>query len=575
MSTDPATTSSRPPAPAAPVSTFAPLRVPEYRRFWSAALVSHLGTFLQMTAGPWVMQEMTDSPLLVALVTTSLTLPRLLLTLPAGALADVIDRRSLMLVGQVTSALAVAAMAVLTATDLLTPVLLLGLSFLLGVGNAIGLPSFQTLIPDLVPRPMMAQAITLNSGAFNVARAIGPAIGGVMVGAGLASTAFGANAASYLAIVGVLLTFPRATVQDASRMPLWRSTATGMRYARFTRPIRVMLVVSATFAFTTASIQSLLPVKSTELGLGGGGYGTLYGIFGAGALVGVLTRERARARFRSRMLPGAVLTFGVSGVVLGLAAHPVLAAAALAVNGLCWVYTLVTMNATVQLLAPRWVRSRVVSLYILTIGLQPVGAFAAGGVAEFSTAGTAVALFNLGTIALGLLAFRLGLPVLGEFDEPAAPDDWHAPRHAHKVAGSPVLIANTWEIDREDVAEFLSLMRELRRQRFRTGAHRWSLYRDADRPTRITEFFMVHDWEEHLAQHARMDQEVAEVLSRARAFSHGDYPVTRHMAGLDILDASAPSIDEQLLTVHAEAHKTDGSLPLRPEPDGREPDDAH
>ena len=380
--TEPVTTDpdDQPPsAGPAPVSTFAPLQVPAYRRFWSAALVSHLGTFLQMTAGPWVMQEMTDSPLLVALVTTSLTLPRLLLTLPAGALADIVDRRSLMLVGQTTSAVSVAAMAVLTATGLLTPVLLLGLSFLLGVGNAIGLPSFQTLIPDLVPRPMMAQAITLNSGAFNVARAIGPAIGGVLVGAGLASTAFGANAASYLAIVGVLLTFPRATVQDTSRMPLWRSTATGMRYARFTRPIRVMLAVSAMFAFTTASIQSLLPVKSTELGLGGSGYGMLYGLFGAGALVGVLTRERARARFRRRMLPGAVLTFGVSGVVLGLAPPPRRSPAPrLTVNGLCWVYTLVTMNATVQLLAPRWVRSRVVSLYLLAIGLQPVGAFAAG-----------------------------------------------------------------------------------------------------------------------------------------------------------------------------------------------------
>jgi MFS family permease len=570
VTTDPAATSPRPPAPAAPVSTFAPLRVPEYRRFWSAALVSHLGTFLQMTAGPWVMQEMTDSPLLVALVTTSLTLPRLLLTLPAGALADVVDRRSLMLVGQVTSALAVAAMAVLTATGLLTPVLLLGLSFLLGVGNAIGLPSFQTLIPDLVPRPMMAQAITLNSGAFNVARAIGPAIGGVLVGAGMASTAFGANAASYLAIVGVLLTFPRATVQDNSRLPLWRSTAMGMRYARFTRPIRVLLAVSAAFAFTTASIQSLLPVKATELGLGGSGYGTLYGIFGAGALVGVLTRERARVRFRGRMLPGAVLAFGVSGVVLGLAGHPVLAGAALAVNGLCWVYTLVTMNATVQLLAPRWVRSRVVSLYILAIGLQPVGAFAAGGLAELTSAGISVAVLNLGTVVLGLMAFRLGLPVLGEFDEPAAPDDWHVPRHAQHVAGSPVLIANTWEVDRDDVEPFLALMRELRRQRFRTGAHRWSLYRDADRPTRITEFFMVHDWEEHLAQHARMDQEVAEVLARAREYAHDEFPVTRHMAGLDILDPSAPTIDEQLLTIHAEAHKTDGSLPLQPEPDGPE-----
>ncbi|WP_229730535.1 MFS transporter [Egicoccus halophilus] len=563
MTTDPTRLTPTSPAPQqAPVTTFAPLQVPEYRRIWIAALVSHLGTFLQLTAAPWVMQEMTNSPLLVALVTTSLTMPRLLLTLPAGALADIVDRRTLMLIGQFTSALAVAAMAVMTATGILTPYWLLGLTFVLGVGNAIGLPSFQTLIPDLVPRRMMAQAITLNSGAFNVARAIGPAIGGIVVGAGFASSAFGANAASYLAIVGVLLTFPRAKVEDTRRQPLWRSTAAGVRYARFTRPIRVLLGVTATFALTTASIQSLLPVVSTELGLGGTGFGVLYGLFGAGALVGVLTRERARVRFAGRMLPGAVLTFGVSGVVFGVAPHPVLAGAALAVNGLCWVYTLVTMNATVQLLAPRWVRSRVVSLYVLAIGVQPVGAFAAGALAEWVGAGTSVAVFNVGTVLLGLLAFRLGLPVLGEFDEPAAPDDWHVPRHARHVAGSPVLVANTWEIDHDDAEEFLAVMRDLRRQRFRTGAHRWSLYRDADRPTRITEFFVVHDWEEHLAQHARMDQEVADVLARARAFDRAEGPVTRHLAGLDVLDSHAPPVDEQLLTIHADAHRADGSLPL-------------
>ena len=552
------------------MSTFAPLRVRAYRRIWTAALVSHLGTFLQLTAGPWVMKELTESPFLVALVTTALTLPRLLLTLPAGALADVVDRRTLMLVGQATSAVAVAVMAVMNVAGTLTPNWLLGLSFLLGVGNAIGLPAFQTLIPDLVPRSLMAQAITLNSGAFNVARAIGPAIGGIVVGAGFASAAFGANAASYLAIVGVLLTFPRAAVDDTRRQGLWRSTAMGVRYARFTRPIRVLLGVTAIFALTTASIQSLLPVVATELGLGGAGFGVLYGLFGVGALGGVLSRERARVRFGRNMLPGAVLVFGVSGVVFGLAPHPVVAGAALVVNGVCWVFTLVTMNASVQLLAPRWVRSRVVSLYVLAIGLQPVGAFVAGALAEGVGGGLAVAVCNLGTVALGVAAFRLRLPVLGEFDEPAIPDHWHVPRHARQVAGSPVVVANTWEIDRDDAEAFFAVMRELRRQRFRTGAHRWSLYRDADRPTRITEFFVVHDWVEHLAQHARMDHEVADVLARARGYDRAGGPVTRHLAGLDVLDPSAPTVDEQLLTVHAEAHQTDGSVPL--DADGRDED---
>jgi quinol monooxygenase YgiN len=135
-------------------------------------------------------------------------------------------------------------------------------------------------------------------------------------------------------------------------------------------------------------------------------------------------------------------------------------------------------------------------------------------------------------------------------------------RHARHVGGSPVIVATTWEVDRDEVHEFLAVMRELRRQRFRTGAHRWSLYRDADRPTRITEFFMLHDWEEHLAQHARMDAEAAAVLARARAFDRADGPVTRHLAGLDVVDNDAAPIEDQLLTVHEELHRHDGSVPL-------------
>lgn len=551
--------------------TLAPLRVREYRRMWGAAVVSHLGTFLQLTAAPWLMNELTGSPLLVALVTTALTLPRLLLTLPAGVLADAVDRRTLLLVGQATSAVSVAAMAVLSFLGLLTPVTLLALTFALGVGGAIGLPSFQTLVPDLVPRALMAQAITLNSAAFNVARAVGPAIGGAFVAAGLAGAAFGANAASYLAVIGVVLTFPRQTVDDPARQTMWRSAALGVRYVRFTRPIRILLAVAGAFSLTAVSVQALLPnVTSDDLGLGGGAYGILYGLFGAGALLGALTRERARVAFGRRLLPGSIVAFGVAGIVFGLAPTGMVAGMGLALGGLMWVWTMTTMNASVQILAPRWVRGRVVSLYMVAIGLQPVGAFAAGLLAEWVGAGRSVAVLSVGTIALGLAAARWDLPVLGQLEEPAPPEDWVTPQHATHVAGSPVLVATTWTIDPEDLEEFFTVLRELRRQRFRTGAHRWSVYRDADVPNRITEFFAVHDWEEHLAQHARMDAEAAAVVARARAFDRDGGPRTRHLAGLDVVDPTAPPIAEQLLTIHEQLHRADGSVPLDGGP-GRDP----
>jgi MFS family permease len=543
--------------------TFGPLQVPAYRKVWSASVVGNIGTFLQLTAGPWLMNELTGSPLLISLVTTALTLPRLILTIPAGALADALDRRNLMIAGNVISALSTGAMALLAGAGAITPTSLLALSFALGVGNAITLPAQQTLVPDLVPSSMRAQAITLNSAAFNVARAVGPSIGGLLVGAGLTAASFGLNAATFVLVTGVLLSFPRQPVEDESRGHLFRAAALGVRYVRFSRPILVLIMLTGAFTLTATSVQTLLPsVASDDLGLGASGFGVLYGVFGLGALAGVLGRERARVLLGRRMLPGAITCFGIGGVVFGLAPRPLWAGAALVGCGVAWVWTLITLNATIQTLAPRWVRGRVISLYLLAIGLQPIGAFIAGAVAEGIGSGRSVALLCAGTVVLGLATFRVDLPVLGDVVEPGPPDDITMPPHAVQVAGTPVVVATTWVIDPEDTDAFLAAVRELRRARFRTGAKRWSLYRDADRPYRITEFFVVADWEEHLAQHARIDAHAASVIARARAFDRADGPITRHLAGLDILDSGAAPIAEQMLTVHEQLHATDGSMPL-------------
>lgn len=550
---------------AEPVGTFSPLAVPLYRRIWGTAVVSNVGTFLQLTAGPWLMNELTGSPLLVSLVTTALSLPRLLLTIPSGALADAVDRRTLMIVGNTVGATATSAMAVLAASGRMTPTWLLALTFVLGVGSAITLPAQQTLVPDLVERRLRPQAITLNSAAFNVARALGPSIGGLLVGAGLTATAFGLNAASFVLVVGVLLGFPKQPV-EAAPAPLLRSAALGLRYVRFTRPILVLIVVTTAFMLTSTSVQTLLPiVSSDDLGLDASGFGVLYGLLGLGALAAVVTREFARVRLGRAMLPGAMMLFGLGGVGLGVAASPMMAGVAITVAGMGWVWTLVTLNASIQTLAPRWVRSRVVSLYLLAIGVQPIGAALAGVLAEVVGSGTAVALLNVGTALLGLVAFRLDLPVLGEIDEPMPPDDYQAPQHAVEVAGTPVIVATTWEVDPEQVDVFLDTMRALRRTRMRTGALRWSLFRDADRPYRMTEFMVLPDWGEHLAQHARLDVEAASVIQQARSLDRAGGPITRHLAGLDITHRDAPPIAEQLITVHERLHATDGSVALLPQ----------
>jgi MFS family permease len=525
------------PPPAGPTPTLAPLRIPAYRRIWGAAVVSHLGTFLQMTAAPWLMFELTGSAFLTSLVTTFLLLPRLLLTLPAGALADIVDRRTLLIVGNLIGSSAVAAMAVLAGVDRLTPTWLLVLTLLLGSGTAIAMPAFQTLVPDLVPRPLLPQAITLNSGAFNVARAVGPALGGALVAAGLAVASFGMNAVSFLVVVAVLLTLPRDEVETVvgSRRHLLRATAIGVRYARFTPAIRSLLAITAGFTLTAASVQALLAPASAELGVGGVGFGVLYGAFGVGALVGVGTRERARLALGARMVPASIALFGVGGVVFGLAPNPVVAAGGLLVGGLTWVWTLITLNATIQLLAPTWVRSRVVALYALVVGVQPVGAVLAGALAERAGSGAAIAVATSITVVLGLYALRLDLPVLGDVEEPQpggleAPDEHQAPG----IPPGPVVVSTTYEVAEDEVDAFLDLMADVRRIRRRTGARRWQLHRDALERTRFTEHVEHTAWDEHVAQHARLETGDLATLKAARAMDVVGGPRTRHLSPVEV-----------------------------------------
>ncbi len=517
--------------------TLAPLRVPAYRRIWTAAVVSHLGTFLQMTAAPWLMLELTGSAFMVSLVTTFLLLPRLLLTLPAGALADVVDRRTLLIVGNLIGSSSVAAMAVLAGVGALTPTLLLALTLLLGSGTAIAMPAFQTLVPDLVPRPLLPQAITLNSGAFNVARAVGPALGGLLVAAGLVSASFGLNALSFLVVVAVLLTLPRDQVERVvgqSRRHLLRATAVGVRYARFTRDIRILLVVTAVFTLTAASVQALLAPVVVDLGLGGAAYGLIWGCMGAGALVGVATRERARIRLGARMVPASILLFGVGGVTLGLAPNGVTAGAGMSLAGLAWVWVLITLNATVQLMAPTWVRSRVVSLYALVVGIQPVGAFLAGALAERTGSGMAVAVATAITLILGMVALRLDLPVLGRVEEPRSAGLEVLDEHLRVEVRGPTVVTRSWVIDETHVERFLAGMREARRIRRRTGARRWDLHQDALEPQRFTEVVRYAAWDEQMVQRTRLDARDLEVLRALRDMDVRGAPTTRHLMPVDL-----------------------------------------
>lgn len=550
-----------------------PLRYGRFRRLWMASIVTNLGSFLQAVAASWVMLEMTGSALWVGLMVAAPTLPLLVVAMPAGAMADLFERRKIILFSQGLMMASAAATSLLAFAGLLNPPLLLALGLLLGTGTAFNLPSWQALVPDLVPAQHVASAVALNSAAFNVARAVGPALGGALVATAGADVAFALNALSYTAVLGAVASLPRHET-ETHHEPLGTAIASGLRYALFTPSYRWLLSVAACFAITSAVVQSVLPSFTAEVIRGGAGaYGLLLGAMGVGALIGAFTRPLAAGRLGPRMVPGSIATFGVVALALSQARTIPAAMLALVLIGVLWVYILATLNATAQLLAPDWVRGRIMSLYTISfMGLLPLGSILAGAVADAVGASAAVATMSAGTIVLGLVAARIPLPVLEDVRSPQPAVDALPPEHPPvDVIGGQVMVVNTWEVDPADRAEFLEVLAELRRVRLRTGAHRWRLYRNVEDPDRISELFVLPSWDEHLRQHSRLDTEAVEVIERARHFDVRGEPLTRHMVAMDITDANAQAEWELQAGLHAELHRSDGSLPARSERDRVQP----
>lgn len=538
----------------------APLRLPAYRAIWLAALFSNVGSFFQSVAAAWLMKELTNSSATwVGLMVAANLLPLLFLALISGVVADTVDRTKVMLVAQSLMGSAAAAMAILTATDLITPGLLLGLGLIMGVGVAFNLPAWQALVPDLVPRGMVASAVALNSAGFNVARAVGPALGGVIVATAGPQVGFGLNAISYVAVIAVIAVVgSRLALSAPEHTSMTNAIGQSIRYARFTPAFRRLLALVSLFAISSAVVQATLPNRTSELGGSETMYGILLGFMGAGALIGALIRPRVVGRLGARSVPATIVVFGLAGVTVGLARSAPVAAAGMLVAGACWVLTLTTLNASSQMMAPDWIRGRAMSLYTLAFsGIYPIGSIMSGALADGIGAGGAMVAFSGAAIALGLAAPRFRVPPLDEIVAPEYTEVGPAPPHV-ETEGGPVMIANTWQIDRADLEKFVELMSEVRMVRLRTGAYRWRLYRNSEDPHRITEVFVCVSWDEHLAQHRRIDDVSADLIRRARSFDRADGPRSRHLVAVDV---DHPDW-EPLIAAHEEYHRTDGSIPL-------------
>jgi MFS family permease len=502
---------------------------------WVAAVVGHIGTWMRDVGAGWLMTTLSASATAVALVQVATTLPIFLLSLPAGALADIVDRRRMLLVITLFMGGVSAALAVATHLGLMTPTLLVAGLLVAGVGTAMMTPVLQSLTPAMVERPLLRQAIALNSMGTNVSRAIGPALGGLVVaGIGVAWT-FVADAVSYLALIGALWWWKGASARSSAGAPesLGPAMRTGLRFALHAPDLqRVLLRAGAFFAFASAYWALLPLVARRQLQ----GDATLYGVLltsvGAGAVIGALSLPalRRHASAEAVVRAGTALTMAVL-VVLALAQSAVLAVVALALAGLAWIAVLTTANVAAQTQLPNWVRGRGLAVYLTTFyGAMTLGSLVWGRLADATSVPTALlAAAGLGGVAL-LLSFWKPLPEA----EPDLTPSMHWPEPALSSAmlnslaqdRGPVLVTVSYDVAPESVAAFLAALKRLAGERLRDGAGQWGVYEDVEQSGRFVESFVLPSWEEHARQHARVSRADAELQAEVHAFHRGPAPPT-------------------------------------------------
>jgi MFS family permease len=515
------------PAIAAPRS---PLTLPLFRALWLAQLVSGVGGWMQTVGAQWMLVSRPDAATWVSLVQAASLLPVMFVSLPAGVLADVLDRRRLLVAVQTSMAVGAGVLAALTATGLTTPALLIALTFLLGCGQAVGNPAWQAIQPELVPREQIPAAAALGSMGVNVARAIGPALAGVLLTVTSTWVLFTLNAVSYLAVVAALLAWRReepAVTQAETFAPALRA---GARYVRHAPGVRRILVRAALFVLPAAALWALLPVVASDrLHQGSGGYGLLLAALGLGAVLGAVLMGRIRRLLTPRQLIAVASVLFALGTLAAALMDSLAAVTALMVpTGLGWLLALSALNTAMQLTLPAWVRARGLAVYLVVfMGGQGIGSLLWGLAARpLTTTGAlivAAALLLLTAVAMPLL------PQTGTLDR--TPAAWPEPvlSFTPDREGGPVLVEVEYQVDEAEVPAFLAAAERVGTSRRRTGATRWGVFRDAAGSGRYLEVFELPSWDEHLRQHhGRTTGYDQELLDALRAHATGE-PRVRHL----------------------------------------------
>jgi len=401
----------------APGSTLGPFRFPAFRAIWIANLFSNIGSMIQSVGAAWLMTELTDSHRLIALVQASTTLPILLFGVVAGAIADNFDRRRVMLTAQAGMLIASALLAFVTYEGFVNPAVLLLLTLAVGIGTALNSPAWQASVRAQVGREDLPQAISLNTIAFNLARSVGPALGGLLISLWDISLAFTLNALSYILLIVVLLRW-RPEVAPPVRGPMFRSIKAGIQFCLTSPALRKVLVRGAAIGFGLSAYQALLPaIVRDQLGGGELTFGLLLGMFGISSILSALLVRKAMRRFGTEMVIGlGTVSFIAAELLQGLSHHFAWALLAAALGGVGWVLALTTLNVAMQVRSPDAILGRCLAVYqAITFGGMAVGAWVWGAVADASNLSLSLVLGAVWlTVAQVLLRLFMPMPQRGE-----------------------------------------------------------------------------------------------------------------------------------------------------------------
>lgn len=527
---------------AKPISPWAPLRSRVFATLWTATVISNVGTWMHDVGAGWLMTSLAPSPLMVSLVQAATTLPIFLFALPAGAIADIVDRRRLLIVVQVIMALLALVLTLLVLTERITAVGLLVITFALGSCVAFVSPAWQAIVPSLVPRPHLPAAIALNSVGINISRAIGPAVAGALIASVGIFAPFGLNTLSSIGVIAALLWWrpvPAAPTQlPAERV--WGAMVLGLRYTRHSVPLQAALIRAVAFFLFGSAFWALLPlVVRTQLQGGPTLYGLLLGSIGVGAVFWAVVMPK----FARKLTPDRVVRIGTVAVAVTMLLNafvhlPLVAIVAGLLFGMGWIAVLSTLSVSVQTAVPDWIRARAASVYLMVFfGSMSLGSVLWGAIASLSSLTVALTLAALGALAAIPLSARARLQRDSAIDATPA-GQWPEPVMVIDKPGerSPVMTMIEYRIAAADVQQFLGETERLGQARRRMGAYAWGVMQDAADAERFVEYFLEASWLHHLRHHERVSNDDDALQRQIRKLHRGELPpVVTHLLG-----ASAP-----------------------------------